>query len=191
MADSTGQVAFERKQMLRVRAALLDGFEREDRAQLIDFFQACGAYLVWAQQRVFVQDQMIHDLLSERVPSSEVQAHQLLSTLQDGMNTARRIADVYQAAVKALDSQGPTVVDDFHAATTQYFQDAARAMPGGRNPMERWTDEHFTPADWQAIAHISDDIVAEEKRLFAAVVETAPDGIDPPSYEVFHPKAPD
>ncbi len=192
MADSTGQVAFERKQMLKVRAALLDGFNRSEQKglELTGFFEACAAYLVWAQQRVFVQDQTIHDLLEPRVPESEEEAHRLLGELKVGMDACRQVAATYKSEVGTLVQAGQLGELAFREATERYFEEAARAMPGGRNPLERWTNEHFAPQDWETIAHVSDDVVAEEKKLFQAVINASPEGIDPTSYEVFHPKAP-
>lgn len=190
MADSTGQIAFERKQMLKVKAALLDGFNQNAEADRSAFFGACASYLVWAQQRVFVQDQTIHDLLGPRVPQSDQEAHRLLGELNNGMDTCRQVAAAYKSEVETLGRAGQLGQPDFRAATERYFEDAARAMPGGRNPLERWTNEHFTAEDWQAIAHVNNDISAEEKRLFDAVVNAAPEGIDPASYDVFHAKAP-
>ncbi len=190
MADPTGRVAFERKQMLKVRAALLDGLKKSDQdADLSAFFESCGAYLLWAQQRLFLQDQTIYDLLDPRVPETEGQAHRLLGELNDGLETCRGLAATYKAAVEDLRGDEQAGQDAFRAATEHFFDEAVRAMPGGRNPLERWTEEHFTPQDWETVVHLNDEVIAEEERLFAAVVYSAPEGIDPASYEVFHPKA--
>ena len=189
MSSPRADIGHERRRQIQVRKALEAGLSRADRADhhdLAAFYLACGDYLVWSMDRLHDQDQLIHDLLRERLPASERDARKALSVLGVRQQQSRDLVRVFRNAVERLRCQGRRGVRAFETAARQFTNTFTELLAPRRNPFEKHTDQLFKPRDWVAIAWVSDDSRRSEGALFAAVQIYAPDDIDPAGFSAEH-----
>jgi len=182
------EIARERIRMMQVRTVferVVADAEPAD-ARLVDFYLACARYMVFAMDRLHDQDQAIHDLLAERIPHSDVEAHERLAELQQRQGLSRRLMDRCRDATEALAAAGKTGVESFAEFAREFAGSFKSLMAPRKNPFRRYTDELFGDADWMMIAAVSDESLATEEKLFVAVRRAAPAGNDPDQVTVRH-----
>ncbi|MCB2107692.1 MAG: hypothetical protein KDE14_08340 [Rhodobacteraceae bacterium] len=177
------QIGVERRRQMQIRGALMAGLkaERPDPA----FLAVCSAYLVVSLTRLDFQDMEILVRLRDRVPTSETDAHNGLTTLDERQAKARAATAAFAREVERYrtgQSDAAAFVTDVRA-----FADLIQGMMAPRrNPYERYTNELFTDDDWAAIADATPEAVAEEKRLFAEVKSLATPEADPETMPTLH-----
>jgi len=188
MIGTRREIARERRRQIQVRksfeAALM--LDEGQRTGLSGFYTACGVYLVYSLDRLHDQDQIIHDLLAQRIPAGDTQAHRGLAELNGRQEKTRGVVAAFGKAVEALKKAGEKGRQTFEQAGTRFIDACNTLMAPRRNPFFRYTDSLFSEADWVRIAAVSDESRALEAELFARVRQHAPQGIDPEQYTVQH-----
>jgi hypothetical protein len=150
------------------------------------FHLACADYLLFSMDRLHDQDQLIHDLLRERISTDESEAHERLGVLNERQNRSRALLSAFRAAVAALRTSGGKAVPAFVAQAREFMSAFGTLLQPRKNPFFRHTDRLFGDADWARIAGVTPQSVAEENRLFARVQQTAPAGVDPDEFTAEH-----
>jgi hypothetical protein len=189
VSNPRADIGHERRRQIQVRKALETALSRTERAghhDLAAFYLACGDYLVWSMDRLHDQDQLIHDLLRERLPASEQEARKALAGLGIRQQQSRELVRVFRNAVERLRCQGRQGVRVFETAARRFTKTFSALLAPRRNPFEKHTDRLFKPRDWVAIAWVSDGSRRSEHALFAAVQVYAPEGIDPAGFPAEH-----
>lgn len=181
MLTARQEIARERRRMMQVRRAFAAGLESSGlpapgRAA---FYLACADYLHWSMARLHRQDQRIHDLVRERIAADDDAGRERLAALDRQQERSRALADDLHRAAQLLRNAGETGVPAFEAAARDYAAAFAKLVVPGRNPLFEYTDRLLTDADWQEIAGVTPQIIAEEESLFGSVQAAAPPGMDP------------
>jgi len=191
MADIEGYIRYERRRMVQVRRSLVRaiGESRKQPRDLADFYRACADYILYSQGRVHKEDQAIADRLKTRVPASEREEHARIDKLLAGIERSRTLTADYRNSAAGLGTDDMGRQKAFEDATEYLFTEGAKAMGGGRNPMNLSTDRVMTETDWAEIAHASATEKAEEQRLYARVQKAAPVGLDPAAMPPTHPQS--
>lgn len=189
MLNPRAEIARERRRQIQVRKAFAAGLDpaaawagREPGA----FHLACADYLLLSMDRLHDQDQVIHDLLAERIPAAEAEAHERLAVLNDRQDQSRALLEQFRGAAEALRGAGAAGVRAFEHAAREFTAAFGNLLQARRNPFFRHTDRLFTDADWARIAGVTPESLAEEERLFERVRRTAPAGVDPDQYTAEH-----
>ena len=154
--------------------------------ELTEFFLACSAYLVFSMDRLHHQDQVIHDLLKERISQEDTTAHEQLDTLNDRQQKSRELVETFQQVAKALSESGPDARAAFEQGALEFTSAFTSLMAPRKNPFQKYTDELFTDEDWQVIAAVSDESRSMETNLFSAVQVSSPEHIDPDAMTVVY-----
>lgn len=189
MSNPRADIGHERRRQIQVRKALEAVLSQADRAghhDLAEFYLACGDYLVWSMDRLHDQDQLIHDLLRERLPAGEQDARKALASLGIRQQQSRDLVRVFRNAVERLRCQGRRGMGAFETAARRFTKTFTELLAPRRNPFEKHTDQLFQPRDWVAIAWVSDGSRHSEHTLFVAVQTYAPEGIDPAEFPAEH-----
>jgi len=189
VSDPRADIGHERRRQIQVRKALEAALVRPDRDghyDLPEFYLACGDYLVWSMDRLHDQDQLIHDLLRERLPERERDARQALASLGHRQQQSRELVRVFRNAVERLRCQGRRGLRAFETTTRRFTKTFTELLAPRRNPFEKHTDQLFKARDWVAIAWASSDSRRSEQVLFTAVQLYAPEGIDPARFPAEH-----
>ncbi len=183
------EIARERRRQIQVRKAFEAGLalDEDQRGGLVSFYVACGEYLVYSMDRLHEQDQIIHDLLVARVPADDDEARKGLAELNARQDASRVVVETFRQALEALKQAGSKGRKVFEKAAGAFVDAFNSMMAPRRNPFFRHTDSLFVDEDWVRIADASDEFHTIESRLFVAVKEQAPEGIDPEQYTVEHP----
>ena len=191
MSDANSYIRRERQRMVQVRRALARAVEgNRDQAQdLTPFYNACAAYISYAQGRVHSQDQRIADTLKAGVPADQTDDHARIDELIKRLQMSRELSVQFASAAQELRDKGGSQQKKFEKATETFFTEVTKALGSQRNPLSDLTDKVMTPADWQRIVDVTDDIVAQEETLFDQVRGSAPAGLDPADMPIGHPQS--
>ena len=178
----------ERRRQVQVRQTLKGALEHTEPGieRLAPLLEACADYLVSSMGRLDRTDMNIHDLLKERVPQDNAEAHEALETLSNRQAKARAETAVLEEALKAYRQGGRADFSAFDRALRRYHGIVAELMTPRKNPFSPYTDKLFTFADWTDIAEAGAGTVAIETRLFDAVTAAAPDALNPDSFSGTH-----
>lgn len=173
---------------MRVRKAFEAGLARaeSDNIDLTDFLLACGEYLVISLDRLHDQDQIIHDLLAERIPATEIEAHERLAALSERQEKSRAMLETFRRALDAFKRAGRQGRQAFEKAARKFSDTFTSLMAPRKNPFSKHTDVLFTDEDWVRIAGTTEQSLALEEKWFIAVKRTAPEGLDPEQFTVEH-----
>ncbi len=179
-----GRVGIERQRQIQVRKAFTEVLERGAREgeDLTEFYEHCGDYMVFSMDRLHWQDQVIHDLLKERLPASEAEAHEALDKLQVRQGKSRAVTSKFLAAIDALKEAGSTGCKVYEAEAKEFISMFGTLLQSRKNPFFKHTDELFSVEDWEHVVDATPQAVAREDELYTLVQNTAPDGVDPASY---------
>lgn len=182
------EIARERRRQMQVRQAFDAGLALTPRPDhnLADFYLACADYIGWSMDRLHAQDQIIHDLLKARIPAPDRDAHERLDALNERQNKSRVLVETFRKGAAALRKAGSAGLAAFERAGREFSETFKGLLAPRKNPFFRYTDELFTDADWVRIAGVTEASLAGEERLFQAVQQTAPPGIDPAQYKAEH-----
>lgn len=173
---------------MQIRAAFEAGLALRARPglELTEFFLACAAYIVFSMDRLHHQDQVIHDLLKERISTEDTTAHERLDILDDRQRRSRELVENFQTAARELGNKGPDVRDAFEAAAIEFTSAFSSLMAPRKNPFQKYTDVLFTDEDWQLIALVSDESRSIEHNLYSAVQASSPENVDPEAMTVVY-----
>lgn len=188
MSNPRAAIGFERRRQIQIRKAFEAGLELQeaDRAGLTEFYLACGAYIVFSMDRLHYQDQVIHDLLAERIPPDDVDAHDRLAVLNERQGKSREMVETFRQAVEDLNETGSDGRAPFESASHAFTAAFTSLMAPRKNPFQAHTDDLFTDADWELVAGVTDESMEAEKNLYKAVQASAPAGIDPETMQVVY-----
>jgi hypothetical protein len=179
-----GRIGIERQRQIQVRKAFTEVLERgagkgED---LTEFYEHCGDYMVFTMDRLHWQDQVIHDLLKERVPADVTDIHDALDKLQVRQGKSRDITEKFQKAIEALKKVGRDGCKAYEAKAKDFIGMFGTLLQSRKNPFYKYTDELFSVEDWEHVVDATPQAVAREDELYTLIQKTAPAGIDPASY---------
>jgi len=188
MSNPRAAIGYERRRQIQIRKAFEAGLELPDdsRSGLTDFYLASGAYIIFSMDRLHYQDQVIHDLLAERIPENDADAHQRLAVLNERQEKSREMVETFRLAVNVLSDNGEQGRDAFETAAQTFTAAFLSLMAPRKNPFQAYTDELFTDADWNLVAGVTDESMEMEKNLYSAVQTHAPAGIDPETMQVVY-----
>jgi hypothetical protein len=189
MLAPRAEIARERRRMVQVRQALAAGLDRSAEGKAREpgaFYLVCADYLGFSMGRLYQQDGLIHELLSQRIPGSDRDARQQLTLLGEQQQQGRRLLEDFTVAARDLRDGGHAALPSFKAAARGFLASFNSAAQAGRNPFFRYTDALFDDADWERIAGVTPASIAEEARLFAAVRSAAPAGAEPEQFTAGH-----
>ncbi len=188
MQTSREEIARERRRQIQVRKAFQAGLDTTGwaGADAARFYLCCADYLRWSMDRLHEQDQRIHDLLRERIPAAESEAHERLAVLGERQERSRALMRDFSAAAERLRAAGVGGIRAFEQAAREFTATFNSLLQARKNPFFQHTDRLFRDADWSDIAGVSEQSLADEARLFGAVQASAPHGIDPAAFTAEH-----
>ena len=188
MSHPMGAIGYERRRQVQIRTAFETGLALRERSdlELTEFFLACAAYIVFSMDRLHYQDQVIHDLLKERVSAEDEDAHKRLDELDERQGKSRELVESFQRAAEDLTRNGADARGAFDHAATTFVAAFTSLMAPRKNPFKAYTDKLFTDEDWNLIAGVTDESISIESELYAAVKASAPDDIDPDTIAVVY-----
>ncbi|MCK6370162.1 MAG: hypothetical protein L6Q83_02350 [Gammaproteobacteria bacterium] len=183
------EIARERRRQMQVRRALAAGLREQpvEPERAAGFFLACVDHLRFCMDRLQRQDGMIHALLRDRIPAGDRDAHARLAAVDEQLGRSRMIMDDLGRAADALQKAGQSGVGDFVMRARTLDTAFTALARSARNPMFDYTSRLLSDVDWERVAGVDDEAVAEEERLFEAVRRYAPPGADPASMADGHP----
>ena len=136
--------------------------------------------------RLHYQDQVIHDLLAERIPQDDSDAHERLATLNERQGQSRAMVETFRQAVDALSGSGEDGRGAFETAAHEFTAAFTSLMAPRKNPFHAYTDELFSQEDWALVAGVTDESIEMEKNLYIAAQSSAPAGVDPETMQVVY-----
>jgi hypothetical protein len=136
--------------------------------------------------RLHFQDQLIHDLLKDRISAQDQDAHRRLDELNERQGKSRALVEKFQHAARALTEDGHDGRETFDNAAVEFTDAFTSLMAPRKNPFQSYTDELFTDEDWSQIAGVTDKSQLVERDLFAAVKICAPHDINPDTISVVY-----
>ncbi len=187
--QSRAHIGFERRRQIQVRKSFvggLDAAEQDENLDLTEFYSYCGEYMVMSLVRLDEQDQKISDLLKERVPSEDADLHERLRVLDERQVKCRAMTDRLAGAVKQLKAVGSKGKAAFEKTARAFVAEFTGLLAPRKNPLEKYTQKHFTEKDWEWIADHSDASVTREEDLYVRIQNAAPDGADPAGFTAAH-----
>lgn len=187
MESSRTEIARERRRQIQVRKSLEAGLAMSPRPQgMRPFYLAVGDYLAESMDRLHDQDQLIHDLLRERIEPAETEARNALATLETRQGRSRELMRDFTGAVSQLRSAGDTGLDAFEQAARAFVATFTSMLLPRKNPFFRHTDRLFGNEDWQRIAGVTEDSLKREREHFDSIRRLAPAGADPDGFTAEH-----
>ncbi len=184
MTGSRHDIAWERRRQLQVRQALAAGLAgpRGTDAARVRFLLACADYLVFAMDRLHLQDHALDALLRERLAADDTEPLALLETVAERLAMSRELVEWLRWAAGELRRDGTAALATFEAGARRFTADFQGPAAAHRNPMAAWTTRLVTESDWVGIAGSTDASRAREAELYAAVRAAAPAGADPETF---------
>ncbi len=192
MTGSRQDIAWERRRQLQVRQALAAGLAGPRVAEdaRVRFLLACADYLIFAMDRLHVQDQALGVLLRERLAPDDTEPLRLLGAVNERLAMSRELVEWLRWAAGELRRDGPVALAVCEAGARRFTADFQGPAAAHRNPMAAWTTRLVTETDWMAIAGTTAASRAREAELYAAVQATAPAGADPETFAAGSQPAP-
>jgi len=189
LINPRAEIGRERRRQIQVRKALevcLGDAARQDHYDLAEFYLACGDYLLWSMDRLHDQDQLIHNLLRERLDPAATAPRKALAELEDRQAQSRDIVRRFRLALEKLRREGRRGLKAFETAARRFTNTFRSLLKPRRNPFEEHTDRLFKDRDWLAIAWANEQSRSDEQTLFVAVQLYAPAELDPAEFPAEH-----
>ncbi len=175
MNDLYERVAGERRRLREVRQMMTAAVERpgDDAEDYAPFYIAVGNYFEAAMHRLHEQDIRMGDMLTDKADLTIPKNKQAMSELDDRLRGNQTHLQKLLAARDDLQQHGAQALPEFKSAGKHYsdFIQANMGHHGGTNDMAQ---ELFSADDWNYMAYISDDDLANEQRLYNEVVSLKP-----------------
>ncbi len=181
-------IGFERRRQIQIRKSFTGGLELASQADrdLTEFLTLCGEYMVMSLVRLDEQDQKISDLLKDRVPKEDKDLHERLRVLDERQEKCRSMTNRFAEAVKRLKEKGREGVSAFLKDARDFIAEFTGLLAPRKNPLEAYTEKHFTEEDWEYIADRNEAAVAMEEELYVRIQALAPEGLDPAGFTAEH-----
>lgn len=189
MQSPRAEIARERRRQIQVRKSFNAGLDPAAPWGAADpdaFYLACSDYLLFSMDRLHDQDQLIHDLLRERMDPAEREAHARLAVLDERQASSRHLLGTLRATAARLRTSGGAGRAEFEAGARAISAAFDALLEPRRNPFFRHTDALFVDGDWVRIAGATPASIQREHALFDRVRATAPPGADPESFTAEH-----
>lgn len=189
MQSPRAEIARERRRQLQVRKAFSAGLEAAAPWGARDpgpFYLACSDYLAFSMDRLHEQDQVIHDLLRERIDPAEHDVLARLAVLDGRQANSRQLLDSLRATAARLRTAGGEGRAEFEERARGISAAFDALLEPRRNPFFRHTDSLFADGDWVRIADVTPASILREHALFDRVRATAPPGADPEGFTAVH-----
>jgi hypothetical protein len=188
--ESRVQTSRERMRLSQVRKALDAGMKQkaEGGDVSVAFFNACVDYIKASMDRLHAQDQRIHDFLVPHVPDGDEHAG-TLDNLYKRLAKSRTALDELVSAAASYKSAGDAGWSEFKAAVGAFMEVYFKILLSGQHSTLTLQEEVFDEGVWDQVAGVTAESLATEERLYKAVQDSAPDGIDPAEF-VGGPPAP-
>jgi phosphopantothenoylcysteine synthetase/decarboxylase len=178
MNDLYERIAGERRRLREVRKMMTAAVEQtaSGSADYVPFYVAIGDYFETAMHRLHEQDLRLTDLLNKKADLSLPKNQQAMAELAARLEGNQRHLEKLMAARASLKQSGTAALPEFESAGKAYsdFIVANMGHHPGTNDMAQ---EVFSAEDWQHMAYVSDDDLANEQRLYDAVVAAKPAGL--------------
>lgn len=184
------QTGRERMRLSQVRKALDAGMKHQAESGdvSIEFFSACVDYIKTSMDRLHAQDQRIHDFLVPHVPEGDEHAD-TLDNLNMRLAKSRTALDELVTATEAYRAAGSAGWSDFKAAVGAFMEVYFKILLSGQHSTLTLQEDVFDEGTWDEVAGVTEDSLATEERLYKAVQDSAPQGINPAEF-VGGPPAP-
>ena len=179
-------IGFERRRQIQVRKAFEQGLALDNSPEVDRFLLACGTYIVVSLDRLDQQDQMISDFLRERAAAEDAQLRSQLDTLDDRQVKCRDMMARFDDALQSFQENPAQRAALFREKADDFVAEFNGMMAPRKNPLSPYTDKHFDLEDWAAIADWTEEAKSREAALFAAVEQSAPNGLDPNGFTAEH-----
>jgi hypothetical protein len=166
--DSKSVMQRERMRLGQVRKSFAAGIEVQAKGVAVptEFLATCVDYIKASMDRLHAQDQRICDILR---PHAAAALAQLVAARDD-----------YRA-------KGAAGWTDFEAVVAQFMDVYFNVLLKGQHSTIEMQKKLFGDAEWNDVAGVSQDALATEAALFAAVKRQAPGGMDPESFKAGPP----
>lgn len=193
MSGARQQIARERRRQMQVRQALVAGLAQPPatEAARARFLLACADYLLFAMDRLYVQDQGIDSRLRQYLPPDDAAARRLLDDVAARLAASRGAVEELRQLAGRLRGAGLQALPEFEAGIRRFTAGFEGQLRAHRNPMAEYTDRFLGEADWAGIAAVSAASESREAALFAEVRAAAPPGADPETFTSARPSAGD
>lgn len=176
------RIGNERRRLRNVRqrmAAAVEVQANGDKA-FVPLYVAAADYIDATMQRLHGQDIRMGEMITEKIAEPDDQVKQALKELDDRLEGATAHLKPFLAARDALRERGVEALEDFEAEATVY-SDFVTSTMGHHSATNDLCVKIFSQADWEYMAEVSDEQLAQDERLYASVVETMPDGVAAPT----------
>jgi len=169
------RVAGERRRLREVRQMMTAAVEQTAHGapEYVPFYIAIGDYFEAAMHRLHEQDIRMGDMLNEKADLSLPKNKQAMAELDARLEGNQVHLQKLLMARDDLNEQADQALPEFESAGKGYsdFIVANMGHHGGTNNMAQ---ELFSADDWNHMAYISEDDLANEQRLYNEVVALKP-----------------
>ena len=175
------RIGNERRRLRNVRQRMAAAIEAgaNGNEEFVPFYVAAADYIDQTMQRLHDQDVKMGKMIVEKVERVDDNVKQALKELDARLEGAKQHLEPFLAARDALRERGSAALEDFEKAARTY-SDFIVANMGHHGVTNDLSVKLFSRDDWEYMAGISDEQSARDERLFNAVVETMPEGVDEP-----------
>lgn len=175
------RIANERRRLRNVRQRMAAAIEIQANGDeaFVPFYIAAADYIDATMQRLHGQDVRMGDMIIEKLGEPDEQAKQALKVLDDRLEGAKAHLKPFLAARDALRERGVAALEDFEKEARVY-SDFITSTMGHHSPTFDLCVKLFTTEDWDYMAAISDEQLAQDEQLYTRVVDTMPDSVPDP-----------
>lgn len=181
MPTAVESLRAERRRKLQVRESFSRGLEhfRNEPADPLPFYLACGDYLAAGQRRLIDQDRRLVQLLAPRVPEGQRADHEAMAALDDRLDLADASLGAFVTALADLHRRGAAARVGFEAAAAKFLDVLVNVLGARSHSLRHLTTSLLREDDWERIVDLTPQFVAEEAAAFDAVTRSAPPGLSP------------
>lgn len=175
------RIAGERRRLRTVRQKLSAAVEQtaKGNAAWAEFYAAIGDYMETAMARLHAQDLRMGDMIRARVEAIDASVQHALDELDERLSGSQQRLEELLKARDALREQGAAAIEHFESTAREFTGFIVRNM-GHHGATTELAARLFKPADWEAMAGITDQAVAREAALFEKVESATPDDLHLP-----------
>jgi len=176
------RIGNERRRLRSVRQRMAAAIEVQANGaeKFVPFYIATADYIDATMQRLHGQDVRMGEMITEKLGELDDQVKQALKELNDRLEGAKAHLKPFLAARDALRERGVEALEDFETEAKVY-SDFVTSTMGHHSATNDLCVKIFSQADWEYMAEVSDEQLAQDERLFANVVDTMPEGVEDPT----------
>jgi hypothetical protein len=176
------RIGNERRRLRSVRQRMAAAIEMKANGAepFVPFYIAAADYIDATMQRLHGQDVRMGEMITEKLGELDDQVKAALKELDDRLVGAKAHLTPFLAARDALRERGVDALENFEAEAKVY-SDFVTSTMGHHSATNDLCVKIFTPADWEYMAAISDEQLAQDEQLFQSVIDTMPEGVPDPT----------